>query len=200
MRRLLLAVLSCLFMFSITAFAADTTAAGTSNDEDKNIIMVEGVLIEDVSYPMARNLGGQKHIRTYMYEIETASDESHTTSDWDDASVCKAYLTIEYSSYDDANGQPLYVLDRVSGRWTEPTDSAYIVSSKVTYGCTKVEDGSQIGERFVSNNFSFPTNFDEGVSNWGGGTLGANLYLDLQRGSSSEWTLHLQNLAFGAGF
>ena len=87
----------------------------------------------------------------------------------------------------------------MSGYWKTPTDQAWVEKAYIDYACVRIGNESQLKtDVTVSNNFSINTGFTDGAPSWVGGTCGANLYLNLRRGTSSAWTLTVTNLLFGA--
>ncbi|MFR9163206.1 MAG: hypothetical protein ACLVK1_05265 [Lachnospiraceae bacterium] len=167
--------------------------------ENGEIAEIEGVLISERQLPATRSAEYNRYERTYMYAVPRGVTGSVTVDETDDALVTTAYLTIEYSSIVDEQGRDLFLLDRVSGYWKEPSDSAVVTRSYVDYACVRIEEMDQMDTNVpVSNHFSIDTGYTIGAPDWAGGTIGANLYLDFKRGTSSTWSLVVKNLLFGA--
>lgn len=201
-KTLLFLVLVFTLCFSGVSYAEDIDSPkpiGTLTNEQGEVMEIEGILVNETVTPLTRASNTDMHERTYMYVVPRGVTGQVTADDADSASVTRAYITIYYTTTPDANGNDLYLLTKVSGYWKTPTDQAWVEKAYIDYACVRIGNESQLKtDVTVSNNFSINTGFTDGAPSWVGGTCGANLYLNLRRGTSSAWTLTVTNLLFGA--
>lgn len=186
-------------MFSYAQENDNSKPIGILTNEQGVVTEIEGVLVDEKIMPATRASDLVKYERTYMYAVPRAISGEVTVDEVDDGYVTRAYLTIEYSSTPDREGDDLFVLNKVRGYWTDPTDQAWVENSYIDYACVEINDSTQRNMGVpVSNHFSISTGYTKGVPDWAGGILGANLHLNLRRGTSSSWNLTVYNLLFGA--
>lgn len=157
-------------------------------------IKVTGYLLNEETFKATGSQSEQKV--TYYYPLYVSKGSGSFTEEGSDGALAAtAYLTIYYETQ---NTPTEYLLTKVSGSWVIHDSSVIYTGATLDYGCVgsfPQHSSEQTGSRSVGNPFSINTGFSKYTTEYGG-VLGANLYVNLQIGSSRKWTLHLQNNLF----
>ena len=128
---------------------------------------------------------------TYRFSLYSSPSYSLTASEYDGSISVQVFLTINYTTQ---NASTEYLLTGVSGSWDILDRSVNVASAQLTYGCSGVFT-TQTATVNVSNNFSYSTGFTNYVPSVLG-SMGANLALTLQMGTTRYWDFYMYNNLF----
>lgn len=188
MKKIISLCLLCMLVISNTFSVNATTDSSTTETETT---VIDGTLINREVIAQTRSGDITSYADTYEYIIQPRGSGEASEDEWDSASVIHAYMTIYYTTTNAELGTE-YLLTKVIGNWTSPTEGVTIQSSSVRYACVDIGHVSQLVTQNVSSPFSINTGFSTGILSWApGASVGANLDITLYRGGS--WNFTLQN-------
>lgn len=138
---------------------------------------------------------------SYEFSIMAADTSgTKTTTQTDNSVSAKVILKIHYT--ETITGIKKAVLTQVSGSYKRIDPTVRINGAILTYGSTGPtrSNPAYITQRrtqtVVPSNFSYRTFFNTKVTQLGGGAVGANLGLNISRGTGRSWSLKVSNNLF----
>lgn len=161
-------------VLELPVYEIDTTDVINQFSSDENLHSITyAVDTSDIVSAAAASYSGNKYAST-----------------WDSTGSIQAYLTIYYTYTNDLS--PQYLFTSIAGGYTRADSQVSVASQSLTYGYSGIKGSSSVTKYPTSSSWSYTTGFttyNPGYSL----KLGGNYTLNLKRGTSSTWTLYLQN-------
>lgn len=140
---------------------------------------------------------------TQSYVLSTEKDYmqlmasgGQSTDIWDNSYSVHAYLTNTYQ----VNGSK-YLLTNVSGQWIASDSTVTISDRQVVYSCSSLVRDQWYSSWLGNNSFSINTGFSNYIdSSIYGCIVGSRTKVQLSHGSSSKWSLEVNNIVINNGW
>lgn len=108
------------------------------------------------------------------------------------------WISVEYKKNNDGH----WLVTKVTGGYSKSDASISVTSQSVISGCSGMNTKTQIKEytpAAATKSWSFNTGFNQYANNKGMAVGGANLTINMKRGTKSKWSLTIKNTLFQSG-